>query len=236
VARLSAPGPAAERLLVRQPAVVAPGAVHLPAWLDADEQRWLVTACVGWAKAGGGFRTPRMPNGSSMSVGIACLGWHWYPYRYSRTVDDDDGRPVVAFPSPLRTLARRAVAAAFDLDSAVTADLGRSADSYEPDVALLNCYRHGASMGLHADRDEPDPAPVVSLSLGASALFRFGNAERRGPPYTDLVLESGDAFVFGGPARRCFHGVPRIFTDTGDPTLGIDGIRLNLTIRQSGLD
>ena len=45
----------------------------MPAWLDKEEQRRLVTACLGWAEAGGGFRTPRTPNGSSMSVGIVCL-------------------------------------------------------------------------------------------------------------------------------------------------------------------
>ena len=32
-----------------------------------------------------------------MSVKITCLGWHWYPYRYSRTVDDGDGRAVARF-------------------------------------------------------------------------------------------------------------------------------------------
>ena len=26
-----------------------------------------------------------------MSVQIACLGWHWSPYRYSRHVVDGDG-------------------------------------------------------------------------------------------------------------------------------------------------
>lgn len=225
----------AARLIAPEPAVVAAGAVHLPGWLDDDGQRRLAADCLAWAEAGGGFRTPRMPNGSSMSVGIACLGWHWYPYRYSRTVDDGDGRPVLAFPSALRDLARRAVRDAASLDPSVVADVRGSSDSYEPDVALVNRYEPGARMGLHADRDEPHPAPVVSLSLGASALFRFGNDERRGRPYVDLVLESGDAFVFGGPARRCYHGVPKVFSDTDESRLGLGGIRLNVTIRQSGL-
>ena len=44
-----------------------------------------------------------------MSVQIACLGWHWYPYRYSRFVDDGDGRPVPPFPEWLGDLSRRAV-------------------------------------------------------------------------------------------------------------------------------
>jgi DNA oxidative demethylase len=215
--------------------VIAAGAVHLPGWLDEDEQRRLVADCLGWAEAGGGFRAPRMPNGTSMSVGIACLGWHWFPYRYSRTVDDGDGRPVALFPPTLGDLSRRAVADAAALDPWVIADLGGSADAYEPDVALVNRYLRGSRMGLHADRDERHPAPVVSLSLGASAVFRFGNDARRGPPYADVVLESGDAFVFGGPARHRYHGVPKVLSETGDPSLGLCGIRLNVTIRQSGL-
>ncbi len=223
------------RLIAPGPVVIAAGAVHLPGWLDEERQRRLVADCQRWAVAGGGFRAPLMPNGTSMSVGITCLGWHWFPYRYSRTVDDGDGRPVLPFPPALRDLARRAVADAAALDISVVTDAGGSAAGYEPDVALVNRYLHGARMGLHADRDEPHPAPVVSLSLGASALFRFGNDERRGRPYADVVLESGDAFVFGGPARRCYHGVPKIFAGTGDPSLGLGGIRLNVTIRQSGL-
>ncbi len=176
-----------------------------------------------------------MRNGSAMSVGIVCLGWHWYPYRYSRTVDDGDGRPVGTFPPSLGRLSRHATEDAAGVDPLVTADLQRLSEQYEPDVALINRYCRGARMGLHADRDEPHPAPVVSLSLGDSGLFRFGTADRRGRPYVDVVLESGDAFVFGGPARRCYHGVPKVMGGTGDPRLGIDGIRLNVTIRQSGL-
>lgn len=50
-----------------------------------------------------------MRNGTPMSVQITCLGWHWYPYRYSRTVDDDDGRPVAPFPGWVGELALEAV-------------------------------------------------------------------------------------------------------------------------------
>ncbi|MBV8462596.1 MAG: alpha-ketoglutarate-dependent dioxygenase AlkB [Acidimicrobiales bacterium] len=226
----------ARRLIERPPTAVASGAVHLPAWLDDDGQRRLAADVHRWAASAGGFRRPRMPNGSSMSVGIACLGWHWYPYRYSRTVDDDDGRPAPPFPTALRELARTAVADAAAVDPSVTEGMGGPME-YEPDVALLNNYETGARMGLHADREEPHPAPVVSLSLGRGAVFRFGNAARRGRPYADVVLESGDAFVFGGPSRRCYHGVPTLLgpTDTDADPLGLDGVRLNVTVRQSGL-
>jgi alkylated DNA repair protein (DNA oxidative demethylase) len=220
-------------LFPRPPEVVAPGAVHLPGWLDPDGQAGLVEACHRWAEDGGGFRSPRLPTRGVMSVGIVCLGWHWMPYRYSRTVDDGDGRTVAEFPAWLGELGRRGVADAVALDSRVTGDL--SEVDYRPDVALVNWYGPGARMGMHADREERCPAPVVSLSVGDSCLFRFGSAAGRGRPWTDVVLESGDLFVFGGPARRAYHGVPKVLADTAPPGLRLDHGRLNVTLRESGM-
>jgi alkylated DNA repair protein (DNA oxidative demethylase) len=163
-----------------------------------------------------------------MSVQTVCLGWHWVPYRYSRTADDVDGAPVKPFPGWLGDLGRRAVLAAYGDQEAAT--------GYRPDVALINFYDEAARMGMHADREERSPAPVVSVSLGAACVFRFGNAESRNRPYTDVRLESGDLFVFGGPARLAYHGVPRTFPGTGDPAIGLASGRLNITLRESGLD
>jgi len=225
------------RLIPRPPTVIAPGAVHLPQWLDADDQRSLVVSCRRWAEAGG-LRSPRMPRGGTMSVQITCLGWHWYPYRYSRTVDDGDGRTVPGFPEWLGDLGRRAVADAAAVDGTVLGQDGAGADAgagYRPDVALINWYGPGARMGMHADREEPSAAPVVSLSLGDRGIFRFGTPAGRGRPWSDVDLESGDLFVFGGPSRRAFHGVPRILPGTGDPSIGLDGGRFNVTLRESGL-
>jgi alkylated DNA repair protein (DNA oxidative demethylase) len=236
--------------------VVAPGAVHLPGWLDREGQRGLVDSCRAWAAGAGGLRAPRMPQGGVMSVEIVCLGWHWLPYRYSRTVDDGDGRPVQAFPAWLGELSRRALADAVTVDPRVaapsggTAPLGRKAQpdgrarsdrspapeaGYRPDVALVNWYGAGARMGMHADRDERCPAPVVSVSLGDSCRFRFGTPAGRGRPWVDVTLESGDLFVFGGPSRLAFHGVPKVLAGTGDPGIGLSEGRFNLTVRQSGL-
>ncbi len=231
------------RLIPPPPSVVAPGAVHLPRWLDADGQQALVASCRQWAEESGGLRAPRMPRGGTMSVQITCLGWHWHPYRYSRTVDDGDGRPVPGFPAWLGDLGRQAVADAAAVDRSVlastgggaTVDIGEAVASYVPDVALVNWYGPGARMGMHADREEPSAAPVVSLSLGDSCLFRFGTAESRGRPWSDVELESGDLFVFGGPARRAFHGVPKVRPGTGDPQIGLDTGRFNVTLRESGL-
>jgi len=173
-----------------------------------------------------------------MSVQITCLGWHWYPYRYSRTVDDGDGRAVPRFPEWLGDLGRRAVTDAAAVDVTVLGGCGAGPTdgaTYRPDVALVNWYGPGARMGMHVDREEPSAAPVVSLSVGDRCTFRFGTTAGRGRPWSDVDLESGDLFVFGGPSRRAFHGVPRTFPGTGDPSIGLDGGRFNVTLRHSGL-
>jgi DNA oxidative demethylase len=234
------------RLFAPPPVCVVPGAVHLPAWLDRAEQRALAERCRGWVEAAGGMRAPRV-RGGLMSVQIACLGWHWSPYRYSRTVDDDDARPVAPFPDELGGLSRRAVADAGAVDGSLGATAGAGAggavaggavaggavtSDYRPDVALINWYAPGAKMGMHADRDEQSLAPVVSLSLGDTCVFRFGTVAGRGRPWTDVRLESGDLFVFGGPVRLAFHGVPRVLAGTADPACGVEGGRFNITVRQ----
>jgi alkylated DNA repair protein (DNA oxidative demethylase) len=227
-------------LFPRDPAIVAPGAVHLPGWLDGDGRRALAESCGQWGEAAGGMRAPRMPRGGVMSVQITCLGWHWLPYRYSRTVDDGDGRPVPEFPPWLADLSRRGVADASAVDPRLAAEGGSDADpigamEYAPDVALVNWYGRGTRMGMHVDRDERSRAPVVSLSLGDSCVFRFGSPAGRGRPWSDVVLASGDLFVFGGPSRLAYHGVPKLIPDSSDPEIGIGPGRFNVTIRESGL-
>lgn len=214
-------------MLPRPTTEIAPGAVHLPGWLDMDQQRRLVVACREWAQPPAGMRATRLPNGAVMSVRTVCLGWHWQPYRYSQTVDDGDGSRVKPFPDWLGDLGRQAVADAYgDSEAALR---------YHPDVALINYYDPAARMGMHQDRDERSSAPVVSLSVGDSCVFRFGNTARRSRPWRDVVLESGDAFVFGGPSRFAFHGVPKTLPATGDAAIGLRGGRLNITLRESGL-
>jgi DNA oxidative demethylase len=210
----------------RPPAEVVPGAVHVPDWLTIGEQRELVVACQEWAKPPAPMAHTKLPGGGVMSVQTVCLGWHWLPYRYSRRADNVDGQAVTPFPGWLVALGRRAVVAAgFGDDSAA---------SYEPDAALVNLYDATAKMGLHQDKDEKVNAPVVSLSLGDSCVFRFGNTENRNRPFADIELRSGDLFVFAGPARFAFHGVTKILPNTG-PSIGCDGSRLNITLRQTGL-
>ncbi|MFF6953938.1 alpha-ketoglutarate-dependent dioxygenase AlkB family protein [Streptomyces iakyrus] len=208
-------------LFPRPRAQIAPGAVHLPGWLDAAHQRELLDACRAWARPPAGLRTVRTPGGGTMTARQVCLGWHWYPYAYARTVADGDGAPVKPFPRWLGELGRRAV----------RDTLAGSAPDY--DIALINFYDTDARMGMHRDSDEKSDAPVVSLSLGDTCVFRFGNTETRTRPYTDVELRSGDLFVFGGPSRLAYHGVPRVHAGTAPPGLGLTG-RLNITLRVSG--
>lgn len=216
-----------ESLIPRSREEIAPGAVHVPDWLGLDEQRHLLTACREWGRQPAGMRAARLPSGGVMSVRTVCLGWHWYPYRYSRTVDDGDGSQVAPFPDWLGDLGRRALVDAY-------ADPG-AARAYRPDIALVNHYDATARMGMHQDRDERAMAPVVSLSLGDACVFRFGNTEHRNRPWTDVDLRSGDLFVFGGPSRLAFHGVPRTLPGTANPAIGLAEGRLNITLRVSGM-
>jgi DNA oxidative demethylase len=206
---------------------IAPGAVHVPDWLSLDRQRELVEACRGWAAGPVPIRHTRLPTGNVMSVQTVCLGWHWQPYRYTRTADDAGGAAVAPMPGWLAELGQTAVLAAYG-DPAAS---GR----YRPDTALINFYDDQARMGMHQDKDERSDQPVVSLSIGDTARFRFGNTENRNRPYTDVELRSGDLFVFGGPSRFAYHGVPKVLPGTADPACGLVTGRLNLTLRVTGL-
>ncbi|WP_327369286.1 alpha-ketoglutarate-dependent dioxygenase AlkB family protein [Streptomyces sp. NBC_01217] len=214
-------------LFPRPRAVVAPGAVHVPGWLSPERQRELVVVCREWARGPVPLRHTVLPGGGVMSVQTVCLGWHWQPYRYSRTADDVNGARVAGFPAWLAELGREALAEAYGDESPVRA--------YAPDTALINFYDGAARMGMHQDKEERSGAPVVSLSIGDTCVFRFGNTENRGRPYTDVELASGDLFVFGGSSRFAFHGVPKVRPGTADPATGMSRGRLNLTLRETGM-
>ncbi|WP_405571972.1 alpha-ketoglutarate-dependent dioxygenase AlkB [Streptomyces sp. NBC_01167] len=227
-------------LFPRDPAVVAPGAVHVPGWLTPEGQRELVEACRSWARGPVPLRHTALPGGGVMSVQTVCLGWHWQPYRYTRTADDVNGARVAPFPSWLVELGRTAVQAAYGEGGAYGQDGAEGGDvatcaGYTPDTALINFYDGSARMGMHQDKEERSAAPVVSLSIGDTCVFRFGNTETRGRPYRDVELVSGDLFVFGGPARFAYHGVPKVYPGTADPATGMSSGRLNITLRETGL-
>ncbi|MFI2370510.1 alpha-ketoglutarate-dependent dioxygenase AlkB family protein [Streptomyces sp. NPDC018833] len=219
-----------DTLFPRDRTVVAPGAVHVPGWLSPAGQRELVEACRSWARGPVTLRHTALPGGGVMSVRTVCLGWHWQPYRYSRTADDVNGQRVAPFPEWLVDLGREALVAAYG-EGRTYGD----ATAYTPDAALINFYDGAARMGMHQDKEERSGAPVVSLSIGDTCVFRLGNTENRGRPYTDVELLSGDLFVFGGPSRFAYHGVPRVQAGTADPASGMATGRLNITLRETGL-
>ncbi len=104
-----------------------------------------------------------------------------------------------------------------------------------PEACLVNWYGPDSKMGLHVDWDEEaTDAAVVSVSLGDKARFRIGGPERKGRT-SSLVLSSGDVVVLGGAARRCYHGVDRIYPGTSTllpPDAFSGGGRINLTMRR----
>ncbi|MGO2080599.1 alpha-ketoglutarate-dependent dioxygenase AlkB family protein [Glutamicibacter arilaitensis] len=213
--------------LPRTGGALRPGAWHLPGWLDTAAQQWIVRRFFEW---GDGPVPPHRTtvNGHPMSVQSLCLGWHWSPHRYSKTADDLDGQLVAPMEQWLIRLGKQAVAEA-------TGDLRRAQD-YQPDVALVNYYDVQATMGMHQDAEERINAPVVSLSIGDSATFRLGNTENRNRPWQELRLASGDLFVFDGPARFAYHSVTKIHAGTAPAGLGLGGGRINITLRQTGLE
>lgn len=206
---------------------LAPGAVHVPEWLSVERQREIVEACRKWAIGPVPMRAASLPGGHKMSVQTVCLGWHWRPYKYTRTADDAGGGRVADFPDWMVDLGRSALVDAYQDPAA--------GDGYTPDAALINYYDEGARLGMHQDKDEKSEAPVVSLSIGDSCVFRFGNTENRKKPYSDIELASGDLFVFGGPSRFAYHGVPRTMPGTADPATGLARGRINITLRVTGM-
>lgn len=211
-------------LLPRQRTELGEGAVHIPDWLEPGRQKEIVEACREWARGPIPMASPVLPSGGTMSLQMVCLGWHWIPYRYVK--QDPFGNPVAEFPDWLKEMAKDAASEALGTESG---------DQYEPDAALVNFYGEDAKLGMHQDKDEESLAPVVSISLGDTCTFRFGNTETRNRPYTDIELKSGDLFVFGGPARLAYHGVTKVQPGTSPPGIGLDAGRLNLTIRETGL-
>jgi DNA oxidative demethylase len=216
-----------DALVPRPVRQIAPGAVHVPGWLDPERQRELVAACREWARGPVPIRHTVLPRGGVMSVQTVCLGWHWQPYEYTRTAGDVNGARVAPFPQWLADLGRSALADAYQ-------DPG-AGEGYAPDTALINFYDGRARMGMHQDKDEACDAPVVSLSVGDRCLFRFGNTENRGRPWTDVELHSGDLIVFGDESRLAYHGVPKLLPAFDLPDTGLAAGRLNITLRVSGL-
>jgi alkylated DNA repair protein (DNA oxidative demethylase) len=205
----------------RQPFTAPEGFRVLPGWFSPDAQRALIEA-VRVIEAQAPFYQPAMPRtGAPLSVTMTnCgpLGWvtdkeRGYRYEPAHPVT---GRPWPPMPEALLALWEAV-----------------SGWPQPPQACLINFYRETSRMGLHVDADESArDAPVVSVSLGDPARFRIGGAQR-GDPTGSLKLASGDVVVLAGPARRCFHGVDRIYPGGSRllPETWRPG-RINLTLRR----
>jgi alkylated DNA repair protein (DNA oxidative demethylase) len=200
-----------------------PGFSFRPEYFNRSAQADLI-ASVEAAIASVPFWRPTMPRtGQPMSVMLSNfgpLGWvsdQRGGYRY-QSVHPETGNRWPEIPEAL-----------LDLWECV-------ADYPEPpEACLINWYADDSRMGMHIDWDEEaTDAAVVSVSLGAKARFRIGGPNRGGKTGS-LVLSSGDVVVLGGEARRCYHGVDRIYPGTSTllPAHSFPGGgRINLTMRR----
>lgn len=193
---------------------------YLPERFDRAGQEALLAEVIdGIERAGAPFFRQHMPKtGAPLSVemtNLGSLGWVTDKdrgYRYE-PAHPETGRPWPAIPPVLLALWEEVA--------------GYPAP---PEACLVNRYRGAAKLGLHVDADEAaTDAAVVSVSLGEDALFRLGGPSRKDPTRS-MRLRSGDVVVLGGPARRCHHGVDRIYPGTS--RLAPGGGRINLTMRR----
>lgn len=195
----------------------------LPGYFDRAGQAALVEAVLA-ATTTAPFFQPTMPRtGQKMSVTLTNfgpLGWvsdKDKGYRYE-SAHPETRAPWPAIPKPLL-------------------DLWDEVANYSapPEACLVNNYAPDSRMGLHIDWDEKaTDAAVVSVSLGDKARFRLGGPQRKGRT-ASMILSSGDVVVLGGAARRCFHGVDRIYPGTSTllpREIFTDGGRINLTLRR----
>ncbi|CAM6009182.1 unnamed protein product [Sphagnum balticum] len=114
----------------------------------------------------------------------------------------DESLPYSMLPTDLAQLAARLA------EAAVTEG------EFKAEAAIVNYYGPDDMLGGHVDDMEADwSKPIVSISLGCKAVFLLGGASREESP-TAMFVRSGDVVLMAGPARRCFHGVPRIFVDS----------------------
>lgn len=196
---------------------------YLPEYFGRDDQAALIQAVLD-ARANAPFWRPAMPRtGQPLSVlmtNFGPLGWvtdKEKGYRYEPS-HPQTGAPWPALPARLMQLWQD------------VADYPAP-----PEACLVNWYAPTSKMGMHIDWDEEaTDAAVVSISLGDKARFRLGGPKRGGKT-ASMVLSSGDVVVLGGDARRCYHGVDRIYPGTSTLLREENfpgGGRINLTMRR----
>ncbi|HHL42142.1 MAG TPA: alpha-ketoglutarate-dependent dioxygenase AlkB [Hellea balneolensis] len=195
------------------------GFLYKPEYLGPDAQKTLIDAVAAAVRGNAPFYRPSMPRtGQPLSVvmsNFGPLGWVTDKdkgYRYQAT-HPKTGKTWPPMPD-------------------ILLETWNTLTHYPapPDACLINWYQEGSKMGMHIDRDEYDlGAPIVSISLGDKARYRLGGPERGGTTMS-LKLSSGDVVVLADHARKCYHGVDKIFY--GSSRLVPKGGRINLTLRR----
>ena len=205
-------------MITSSPKALPDGFLYKPAYFDRKAQEELIAAVRAAARGAAPFFQGYMPR-TGQAIGVVGsnfgpLGWvadiqgYHYKKHHPKT-----GKPWPAMPQILH-------------------DIWEDLSHYPaaPEACLINWYREGDTMGMHVDRDEfAVNAPIVSISLGDPARYRIGGPQRGGKTHS-LKLSSGDVVVLAGQARRCYHGVDKIFY--GQSTLVPKGGRINLTLRR----
>jgi DNA oxidative demethylase len=224
-------------LFPRERTPVAPGAVHVPDWLDADGQRDMLRACrVGVPPLGEGPPTGRPAHG---------------PHSRRRHDDRPAGLPGLGTGTRTPTPARSPTATAHPSSRSPAGWTSWPAARSGTRWAHRRCGISRAHPGRRTtsrSSTSTTPAPAWACtatatrsrtprwcpSASATPASSASATPRRVPGPTPTWSCSGDLFVFGGPSRLAHHGVPKVQPGTAPPELGLTG-RLNITLRVSGL-
>jgi alkylated DNA repair protein alkB family protein 1 len=157
-----------------------------------------------------------------------------YQYNWSKKEYHFDRNPE--FPEYLKKISEEIV----DSISHLTK---YSVEKWKPEAGILNFYQPGDSLTAHQDKSEVNTvAPLLSLSFGLDCIFLFGTENRAEEPLA-IKLSSGDLVILSGPARRAYHGVPRVIEGSCPKELlddenwrdlrdFISHTRMNINIRQ----
>ena len=194
------------------------GFSYRPEYLDRVGQQTLMGAVTQAVRGPAPFFQGRMPRtGQAISVvgsNFGPLGW----------VADIDGYHYAPLHPKTDKPWRHIQLILLDICVVITWYAGPT------EACIFIWYSVGYLMGIHVVREEQDVnAPIVSISLGDPARYRLGGQTRGGKTFS-LKLSSGDVVVLAGEARKCYHGVDKIFY--GQSTLVPKGGRINLTLRR----
>ena len=165
--------------------VLAPGAVHVPDWLDHGQQQDLVTVCREWVRAAP-MKHQVMPGGGRMSVQSVMLGTR-EPYRYGAAA----GLRLPELPEWLVALGTRAVVEAYGP--------GTDDDAAGPG--------RGAGSGGAA-------SPGAAAEMGARARPETAAAQdtaaQQGRPRVPNGAAPVDRMAESGPGPVAFDGIERV--------------------------